>query len=115
MRETSPLLGSSSSCRRAARSRRWGAWIAAGLACVGSASILLLFLMSTAGMLPRSGPAEPPASVGRFIHITDLHIDPSYREGSTTYSQCHRQPPHGATADDDGHRRTGVFGIPRVK
>ncbi|KAJ2522152.1 Endopolyphosphatase [Coemansia sp. RSA 2049] len=115
MRETSPLLGSSSSCRRAARNRRWGVWIAAGLACVGSASILLLFLMSTAGMLPRSGPAEPPASVGRFIHITDLHIDPSYREGSTTYSQCHRQPPHGATADDDGHRRTGVFGIPRVK
>lgn len=28
----------------------------------------------------------------RFLHLTDLHIDPDYKENSSTYSQCHRVP-----------------------
>ncbi|KAJ1800960.1 Endopolyphosphatase, partial [Coemansia sp. RSA 2598] len=58
------------------------------------------------------------SAVGRFIHITDLHIDPNYTPGSTTYSQCHRKPPHSTKAlasDKDGHRSTGRFGISEAK
>ncbi|PIA13184.1 hypothetical protein COEREDRAFT_83654 [Coemansia reversa NRRL 1564] len=55
-------------------------------------------------------------AVGRFLHITDMHIDTLYIEGSTTYSQCHRKPPHNMLEiSGDGHRRTGPFGIAEAK
>ncbi|KAJ2376760.1 Endopolyphosphatase, partial [Coemansia sp. RSA 2607] len=63
------------------------------------------------------------SAIGRFLHITDLHVDPNYREGSTTYSQCHRPPPAKLHAFNnavgggaqDGHRDTGPFGIAQAK
>ncbi|KAJ1740981.1 Endopolyphosphatase [Coemansia sp. RSA 1086] len=57
-------------------------------------------------------------AVGRFLHITDMHVDPGYKPGSTIYSQCHRYPPHTANSAatmSDGHKHTGRFGIPLAK
>lgn len=31
---------------------------------------------------------------GRFLHITDMHIDWHYKEGSSVVSTCHRNSPH---------------------
>ncbi|KAJ1664033.1 Endopolyphosphatase [Coemansia sp. RSA 1813] len=86
----------------------WSTWIVAGLACIASLGIIAMAFISFEDTADVS-------EVGKFIHITDLHIDPNYREGSTTYSQCHRLPPLRAAKDGDGHRSTGRFGIPRAK
>lgn len=45
--------------------------------------------------------------LGRFLHITDMHLDRNYREHSAVVSQCHREKPkhrHG------GERRSGHWG-----
>ncbi|KAJ2403006.1 Endopolyphosphatase [Coemansia sp. RSA 2559] len=88
----------------------WSTWIVAGLACVASLAIIAMAVVSFEG-------AAAPYDVGKFIHITDLHIDPNYRQGSTTYSQCHRlpPPPPQIAKNDDGRHSTGRFGIPRDK
>ncbi|KAJ2716565.1 Endopolyphosphatase [Coemansia spiralis] len=51
--------------------------------------------------------------VGQYLHITDLHVDMQYREGSTVYSSCHRRPPPSVAGavDGDGHKHTGRFGL----
>ncbi|KAI9500568.1 Endopolyphosphatase [Coemansia spiralis] len=81
-------------------------WIAGALA-----ATLLTLLLCTQLDRPAVHQLSSPA-VGRFLHITDLHIDPHYTEGSTVYSQCHRKPPTNA---DDGHHSTGRFGIAGAK
>ncbi|KAI9006870.1 Metallo-dependent phosphatase-like protein [Hyaloraphidium curvatum] len=54
--------------------------------------------------------AKPPAPASaeplRFLHLTDLHYDPDYRERATTYSQCHRVP-----ADGNQRRLAGKYGM----
>ncbi|KAJ2544654.1 Endopolyphosphatase [Coemansia sp. RSA 1933] len=113
MHETAPLLYSGKQHRDGWWRRKypWSTWIVVGLACVASLAIVSMAFVS---FKDAASAADTPG-VGKFIHITDLHIDPNYRVGSTTYSQCHRQPPPlQTTKDDDGHRSTGRFGIPRA-
>ncbi|KAJ1822030.1 Endopolyphosphatase [Coemansia sp. RSA 2675] len=52
-------------------------------------------------------------AVSRFIHITDLHVDPNYVTGATAYSQCHRRPSTAGHSDDSS--LTGEFGRPNAK
>ncbi|KAJ1800333.1 Endopolyphosphatase [Coemansia sp. RSA 2399] len=109
MRESTPLLyGKQRGGGFGFRQYPWSTWIVAGLACVASLAIISMAFVSFKD-------ATDPYDVGRFIHITDLHIDPNYRQGSTTYSQCHRQPPIQAAKQDDDGRNTGRFGIPRAE
>lgn len=51
---------------------------------------------------------EAPLS-GRFLHITDMHVDGHYREGSSVVSQCHRDAPH---KKHGGQWRSGYWGTP---
>jgi endopolyphosphatase len=37
--------------------------------------------------------ARPRKLTGRFLHITDMHPDPYYREGTSEKSACHRRKP----------------------
>ncbi|KAJ3298815.1 Endopolyphosphatase [Borealophlyctis nickersoniae] len=39
------------------------------------------------------GGSERAKPWGKFLHITDLHIDPYYQEGSPVYSSCHPESP----------------------
>ncbi|KAJ1718027.1 Endopolyphosphatase, partial [Coemansia biformis] len=106
--------------------RRWsaGTWAVVVTAALASAAVLALVLLvgpaATAG-----GPAavdghrlEQPF-VGRYLHITDMHVDLQYREGSTAYSFCHRKPPQQQQQQllsaDDGHRHTGRYGFAMSK
>ncbi|KAG2056419.1 hypothetical protein BDR06DRAFT_970153 [Suillus hirtellus] len=43
---------------------------------------------------------------GRFLHITDIHPDPYYAEGTSQSSQCHRKEP------SDNDQRAGYYGTP---
>ncbi|KAJ2457765.1 Endopolyphosphatase [Coemansia sp. RSA 2424] len=66
----------------------------------------------------RSRPPLSSTSVGQFIHITDLHVDPHYLPGATAYSQCHRRPPPAMSAlggHSDDASLTGPFGRPNAK
>ncbi|KAJ2123343.1 Endopolyphosphatase [Coemansia sp. RSA 720] len=114
--ETTTLLPTHSS-PQASRKRVFAA-VAAVLAAGGLFSWLLLAL-SRHGVADTSSKRLSSAAVGRYLHITDLHVDPNYVEGATTYSQCHRRPPHILPPDydsaKDGHAHTGRFGIPQAK
>ena len=37
--------------------------------------------------------AKPRKLHGRFLHLTDMHPDPYYREGMSEKSACHRKKP----------------------
>ncbi|GJE84018.1 endopolyphosphatase [Phanerochaete sordida] len=37
--------------------------------------------------------AKPRKLTGRFLHLTDIHPDPHYREGMSEKSACHRKKP----------------------
>ncbi|KAJ2776395.1 Endopolyphosphatase [Coemansia interrupta] len=103
-------------------------WLVAAVASLAGLAVVAMACMAVLG--DHDWDPEPDSdgrrlessSVGRFLHITDLHIDPNYVEGSTTYSQCHRPPPAKAQASSvigggsqDGHRDTGRFGIAQAK
>ncbi|KAJ1718962.1 Endopolyphosphatase [Coemansia erecta] len=104
-------------------------WLVAAVALLAGLAVVAMACMAVLG--DHDWDPEPDSdgrrldssSVGRFLHITDLHIDPSYVEGSTTYSQCHRPPPAkaqsasavGGGGTQDGHRDTGPFGIAQAK
>ncbi|WFD34968.1 endopolyphosphatase [Malassezia cuniculi] len=47
---------------------------------------------------------------GRFLHITDMHVDRNYKEDSSVVSTCHRNTPHHrhGGAWRAGHWGTGV-------
>lgn len=47
---------------------------------------------------------------GRFLHITDIHLDRNYKEGSSVVSTCHRNSPHHKHGGSwrAGHWGTGV-------
>ncbi|KAJ3181726.1 Endopolyphosphatase [Geranomyces variabilis] len=51
---------------------------------------------------------------GRFLHITDLHIDPYYQEGSLIASGCHVLPAEsvGASRKPGREGLAGKFGAP---
>lgn len=54
-----------------------------------------------------AAPSTPDRKLhGRFLHITDIHPDPYYAEGTSQSSQCHRKEP----SDDD--QRAGYYGTP---
>ncbi|KAJ1643798.1 Endopolyphosphatase [Coemansia erecta] len=100
----------------------FGLWLVYAVAALAGTAVVAMagtMLWGTHGWDPQSdtdGTRLNSTSVGRFIHITDLHIDPNYLPGSTTYSQCHRLPPHSTrVTDKDGHRETGRFGISQAK
>ncbi|KAJ2777380.1 Endopolyphosphatase [Coemansia javaensis] len=123
------------------RQRRWrhwgpGVWAAVAAAALATAAVVALLVGALAAGSRRTerdggggGGARRDAArarelaqphVGRFIHITDLHVDRLYAEGSTTYSSCHRPPPAAAAAaaaalTGDGHRSTGRFGAALTK
>ncbi|KAJ1933057.1 Endopolyphosphatase, partial [Linderina macrospora] len=115
-----------------------------GLAALAIVALGFIALFDNTGDRPPNSETQlNSSSVGRFLHITDLHVDPYYRTGSTTYSSCHRKPPssskharrHGSRSlngnsddgiadaggkewkrfDRDGHDHTGIFGIPEAK
>lgn len=47
-----------------------------------------------------------PATTGTFLHITDLHLDPFYKVGSSPAQFCHRSDPNdGAKAGPWGDRK----------
>ncbi|KAJ1882157.1 Endopolyphosphatase [Coemansia sp. RSA 486] len=99
-----------------------GMWLVYAVAALAGIAVLAMAGMTLWGdhdwdPLPDAdGTRLNSSSVGRFVHITDLHIDPNYVRGSTTYSQCHRLPPHSTrVSDKDGHRDTGRFGISQAK
>lgn len=53
---------------------------------------------------------------GRFLHITDLHPDPFYKEGATFGSSCHLRPgekPHSGSAKGKWKRRLDFYGDER--
>ena len=45
--------------------------------------------------------------LGRFLHITDMHLDKHYKEHAAVVSQCHRDKPHHSHG---GERRSGHWG-----
>ncbi|KAI8318456.1 hypothetical protein GQ54DRAFT_300324 [Martensiomyces pterosporus] len=109
-------------------SRNFGTWFVVGIAGLATLAILalgytaLLEGIDTDPLPDSSGTRLNSSSVGRFLHITDMHVDPYYVAGSTTYSQCHRRPPSISASrsdwkkrDKDGHLHTGRFGIPEAK
>ncbi|KAJ2822931.1 Endopolyphosphatase [Coemansia erecta] len=119
--ETLPLLPTTTHAgqqQRASR-RRMLAAIAAVVAVGGLFSWILLAARSQNGTADTTSKRLSSPAVGRFLHITDLHVDPGYVEGATTYSQCHRKPPHITPPEydpkKDGHALTGRFGIPQAK
>ncbi|KAJ2474626.1 Endopolyphosphatase, partial [Coemansia sp. RSA 2320] len=108
--ESSPLLYRNATCRN---NRNWWAIALVGslaaIAVVGMACILLLVGIDSTHTIPKRErhDLEHP-SVGRFVHITDLHVDPLYVSGATAYSQCHRQ-------QKGTDELTGTFGRAQAK
>ncbi|KAJ2820363.1 Endopolyphosphatase [Coemansia sp. 'formosensis'] len=98
--ESTPLLSS----RRAKCSR--GLYAVAIIALLATFSIAAMLWTMLAANIGDTSERLTSAAVGRFIHITDLHVDPNYLPGATAYSQCHR----GA-----GDMATGRFGRPNAK
>ena len=47
--------------------------------------------------------AKPRKLHGRFLHLTDVHPDPHYRDGMSEKSACHRKKPKKKP-------RSGAFG-----
>ncbi|KAI8983025.1 Metallo-dependent phosphatase-like protein [Pilobolus umbonatus] len=58
-----------------------------------SCVVLLQLLSITATVIVDSSPLEKRARklTGRFLHITDIHLDPKYLEGADPDSLCHRK------------------------
>ncbi|KAI5795127.1 hypothetical protein EDC01DRAFT_690174 [Geopyxis carbonaria] len=55
---------------------------------VGDANINI----NPTGLRRDEDPEEPPRKLhGRFLHITDLHPDPFYKDGASVDQKCHRQ------------------------
>lgn len=52
--------------------------------------------------------SDAPLS-GRFLHITDMHVDGYYKEGAAVVSQCHWDAPH---KKHGGQWRSGYWGTP---
>ncbi|KAJ2744022.1 Endopolyphosphatase [Coemansia sp. BCRC 34301] len=106
--ESSALLGSS--CRQ----RRRAVWAVAAIASMASLAVMAMaWAMLATSSVHRGERHRPPLaskSVGRYLHITDLHVDPLYAPGSTAYSQCHRRSP-----STDNSSRSGYFGRPNSK
>ncbi|KAJ2849860.1 Endopolyphosphatase [Coemansia brasiliensis] len=98
-----------------------GLVLVAVIVCSGVVVCMLQLTLNAANKANTNKHRLNSTAVGRFLHITDMHVDPGYIAGSTTYSQCHRYPPHAAGNDTagaaigDGHRHTGRFGIPQAK
>lgn len=60
-------------------------------------------------ILPKNLVRPLEISSGRFIHLTDLHIDPFYVQGSSSNTGCHRfislQEEEKTRAGPFGHRK----------
>ncbi|KAH9938626.1 uncharacterized protein B0H18DRAFT_1081217 [Fomitopsis serialis] len=77
---------------------------------------LLLFLLLTYAPDVLAAPSQVPIQVpetstkrrlqGRFLHITDMHPDPYYKEDASEKSACHRRKPKKARP------RSGYYGMP---
>ncbi|CCM02492.1 uncharacterized protein FIBRA_04593 [Fibroporia radiculosa] len=76
-------------------------------------NVLLLFLLTAPDVF--AAPTQVPMDVamarprklqGRFLHITDIHPDPYYKEDRSEKSACHRKKPKKATP------RSGYYGMP---
>lgn len=59
-------------------------------------------------ILPQKVPTETPLS-GRFLHITDMHMDRHYRADSAVVASCHHDKPH---YKHGGAFRAGHWGTP---
>ncbi|KAI5310273.1 Endopolyphosphatase [Ascosphaera atra] len=57
-----------------------------------------------------SPPHEPRKLKGRFLHITDIHLDPNYRPGTKPSKACHRL----STSSNSGNKG-GLLGNPGTK
>ncbi|KAJ1942385.1 Endopolyphosphatase, partial [Linderina pennispora] len=146
--ESTPLLTQHSPPARSRKkqlrsSTNHGVWMVLAITALAALAIVALGFIalfdSTSDRPPNTETQLNSSSVGRFLHITDLHVDPYYRPGSTTYSSCHRKPPSSSRSsprhslramddgiadssskqwkrfDRDGHGHTGPFGIPEAK
>lgn len=51
-----------------------------------------------------SSQSSAPGLSGRFLHVTDFHIDPHYKPGTAISAGCHSQKPHKE------HPRAGYWG-----
>ncbi|KAJ2156594.1 Endopolyphosphatase [Coemansia sp. RSA 552] len=91
-----------------------GAVLGAAVATALLGALVLLSRQPPAQDVDSSSRLSKP-DVGRFLHITDFHVDPGYVEGSTVYSQCHRRPPVHEMRRGDGHKQTGRYGISQAK
>ncbi|KAI3624123.1 endopolyphosphatase [Malassezia furfur] len=58
-------------------------------------------------VLPMHEPGTPLS--GRFLHITDMHLDSGYKEDSAVVSSCHHNKPHDKHG---GEWRAGHWGTP---
>ncbi|KAH9843836.1 uncharacterized protein C8Q71DRAFT_793476 [Rhodofomes roseus] len=77
---------------------------------------LLLFLLLTYTPDVLAAPSQVPIQVpetnakrklqGRFLHITDMHPDPYFKEDASETSACHRRKPKKARP------RSGYYGMP---
>ena len=72
------------------------------LACLLAAAALAIAAPTSDVFAPR----DPTQLRGRFLHITDLHPDPYYRNGTAQRTSCHRGRPFG------GDRAAGWYGHP---
>ncbi|EMD40704.1 hypothetical protein CERSUDRAFT_111287 [Gelatoporia subvermispora B] len=75
--------------------------------------LLLLSVFPEGLAAPSQVPVQLPESQikphklqGRFLHITDIHPDPHYRDGGSEKSACHRKKQKKAK------RRGGYYGLP---
>ncbi|KAJ8660611.1 hypothetical protein O0I10_003659 [Lichtheimia ornata] len=49
---------------------------------------------------------------GRFLHITDIHLDPHYQNGATIKSGCHNQPKKHRKKKQRKGKLSGYWGAP---
>ncbi|KAI7883948.1 hypothetical protein K492DRAFT_125654 [Lichtheimia hyalospora FSU 10163] len=49
---------------------------------------------------------------GRFLHITDIHLDPHYQQGATIKSGCHNQPKKHRKKKQRKGKLSGYWGAP---
>ncbi|KAJ2103703.1 Endopolyphosphatase [Coemansia sp. S100] len=121
--ESTALLSSPSSCSRRSRlasSCSRGVWAVAAIATLATLAVIAMaWAMLATNDLGKGGGGDKgdrrlnSTAVGRFIHITDLHVDPNYKAGATAYSQCHRVPKTSDHSEDS--TLTGRFGRPNAK
>ncbi|ORX97217.1 hypothetical protein K493DRAFT_314188 [Basidiobolus meristosporus CBS 931.73] len=63
---------------------------------------LLLFTLCIAPATVLCGGAEPRKYFGKFLHLTDIHFDPTYRTNASVTQFCHRASDSGALAQTFG-------------